>query len=111
MVSSSCAKKDRQRPEVSMANKGGYDAGFSRASHDLALQKKVFPPGRGYHPASEFSNGVAYLYAGYPQDDWSKGTILSAEYRADWLQGYTDACQTNGLSIKVASRKARRLGN
>ncbi len=88
-----------------------YLHGRSRAQNDLEYQSWVFAEGRGYYPASTFSDGVAYLYSGYPQDDWADGTRLSKRYVDRWTTGYRAVVENAGYTLRRTNTKPALLPN
>ena len=88
-----------------------YVHGRSRAQNDLKYQSWVFAEGKGYYPASTLSDGVAYLYSGYPQDDWVDGTRLSKHYVDRWTTGYRAVVEDAGYILRRTNTKPAHLPN
>jgi hypothetical protein len=87
-----------------------YCEGRSRAQNDLTYQSFSFPKGHGYRPASRFSDGVAHLYVGYPQDDWVAGTKLSQRYIDCWISGYKSVVEKAGYTLQRTRERPVDLG-
>jgi hypothetical protein len=94
---------------LGVAHLAPYLHGRSRAQNDLKYQIWSFPEGEGYYPASTFSDGVAYLYSGYPQDDFADGIRLSKRYIDRWTMGYRAVVENAGYALKRTDTKPARL--
>ena len=86
-----------------------YFHGRSRAQNDLEYQSWNFREGEGYYPASTFLDGVAYLYTGYPQDDWADGVRLSNHYVERWIAGYRAVVEDAGYVLKRTDTRPAHL--
>ena len=69
-----------------------------------------FSEGEGYQPASSFSDGVAYLYLGYPEDEWVDGTTLSNRYVNRWIAGYQAVVEDARYTLQRTSERPAVLG-
>lgn len=88
-----------------------YRDGWSRARNDLKYQNYSFPKGHGYLPASTFTDDVAHLYVGYPEEDFLPDTTLSQRYIRRWLSGYAAGVARSGYSVQRTNGRPVALGN
>lgn len=90
---------------------GGYKSGELRASNDFKFRTKVYPKNEGYQPAAELKNKTAFLYDGYPAEDWGGKPTITQKYKNDWISGYTDYCLSQGFKVVIVSTEAPPYGN